>query len=300
MRLPIASDSLPGSREVERGGPGVGWRWMQIGMPILAGIAALTVAAGEAEAGRGKPCPEKGHFSDRGHAHGVPDHACRPKPPPPATTFLRGTAYTFNTRSTIAGAEIRIDELPDLVAVTDENGTWELEVPVGADLTPYIVAAGHHTIYLQTFHSGQDAIEEINFQTPTDVVYDLLYNLIQFYEGRPPFEDGCVIVTTVSDPLVVGMTFDEFIHFAPHGVAGATASGDPALPDPIYFNDAVIPDLGQQTSSGDGGVLWSNVPPGVYEVSATHPEVEFATFTASCVQDRVINASPPWGLHGIP
>ena len=48
------------------------------------------------------------------------------------------------------------------------------------------------------------------------------------------------------------------------------------------------------------GVLWANVPPGVYEASASHPDVEFATFTASCEQDRVINASPPWGLHGIP
>lgn len=278
----------------------MGRRWMRVGMTILAVSVALGVAADEAQAKRKKPCPEKGHFSSRGLAHGVPDHACRPKPPAPATTFLRGTAYTFNTRSTIAGAEIRIDELPELVAITGEDGSWEIEVPVGADLTPYIVAAGHHTIYHQTFHSGPDPIEEINFQTPTDAVYDLLYLLIQFYEGRPPFEDGCAIVSTISDPLVVGMTFDEFIVFAPHGVAGATASGDPAMPDPLYFNDAVIPDPAQQTSSGDGGVLWANVPPGVYEVSATHPEVEFATFTATCVQDRVVNASPPWGLHGIP
>jgi hypothetical protein len=38
----------------------------------------------------------------------------------------------------------------------------------------------------------------------------------------------------------------------------------------------------------------------VYQVSATHPEMEFATFTATCKQGRVINANPPWGLHGIP
>jgi hypothetical protein len=124
--------------------------------------------------------------------------------------------------------------------------------------------------------------------------------LIYFFLQRDPFEDGCVIVSTVSDPQVVGMSFDEFIHFAPHGVAGATVSGVPELPEPIYFNDAVMPDLRQTATSGDGGVLWANVPPGVYEVSASHPDVEFATFTATCEQDRVINASPPWGLHGIP
>lgn len=76
-------------------------------------------------------------------AVGIPDHACRPAPPP--TTFLRGTAYTFNARHTIAGAGIRIDELPERVAVTGANGAWELEVPVGAELTPCIVAAGPRT-----------------------------------------------------------------------------------------------------------------------------------------------------------
>jgi hypothetical protein len=261
--------------------------------------AVLLIGAGAVDADRKRPCPERGHHA-RGRALGVPDHACRPRPEPPATTLLSGTAYTFNTRNPIVGAEIRIDELPELAAVTDESGAWAIEVPVGADLTPYIVAAGHHTIYVQTFHTGTAPIEQINFQTPTDTVYDLLYGLIQFYVGRPPFEDGCVIVTTVSDPAVVGMSFEEFIHFAPHGVAGATASGAPTLPAPIYFNDAVIPDLGQLQTSGDGGVLWPNVPPGVYEAFASHPMVEFAPFTATCVQDRVINASPPWGLHGIP
>lgn len=272
---------------------------MRAGTMVLA--LALTIAgAGEAEAERNRPCPERGQHAARGHAYGVPDHACRPRPAPPATTFLRGTAYTFNTRNTIAGATILVDELPALAAVTDEDGAWELEVPVGADVTPYIVADGHNTIYAQTFHTGPAPIEEINFQTPTNAVYDLLYILIESITGRPPFADGCVIVTTVSDPAVVGMRFDEFIQFAPHGVAGATASGDPPLPAPLYFNEAVIPDPTQPVSSGDGGVLWANVPPGVYEVSASHPTVEFATFVATCVQDRAINASPPWGLHGIP
>jgi hypothetical protein len=278
-----------------------GKRMRRWGAALALGVVAAWIGVGEADArGRQRPCPERGHHAARGRAVGVPEHACRPRPAPPATTFLRGTAYTFNTRNTIAGAEIRIDELPELVAVTGATGAWELEVPVGVDLTPYIVADGHGTIYHQTFRSGPEPIEEINFQTPTDAVYDLLYFILQGLTGRPPFEDGCVIVSTISDPAVVGMTFDEFIQFAPHGVAGATASGVPAMPAPIYFNPAVIPDLTQETSSEDGGVIWANVPPGVYEVSATHPSVEFATFTATCVQDRAINASPPWGLHGIP
>jgi len=280
--------------------------WIRSLAWIVALVAAAQLAAGDAAARGKQPSPGRerghGHSQGRGHAHSHgrghdgQHHDCRP----PAATTLSGTAYTFNTRNPIVGAEIRVDELPDLVAVTDDAGAWTLEVPSGADVTPYIVAAGHHTVYAQTFHTASDPIEQINFQTPTDGVYNLLYLLIQGYVGRPPFADGCVIVSTVSDPLVVGMTFDEFIHFAPHGVAGATVSGFPVMPAPIYFNDAVFPDLTQLTTSGDGGVLWPNVPPGVYQVSASHPEVEFASFTATCVQDRVINASPPWGLHGIP
>jgi hypothetical protein len=265
-------------------------------MLILAASVVTLALAGDAAAHRRKPCPDAGRPSLHGRAHGVPPHACRPVP----TISLSGTAYTFNTRDPIVGAQIRIEELPDLVAVTDANGAWELEVPARTDVTPYIVAAGHHTIFLQTFRTGREDLARVNFQTPTDLVYTLLYGLIQSYLGRPPFEDGCVIVSTVSDPRVVGMTFDEFVHFAPHGVAGATAGGIPTMPPPIYFNDAVIPDLNQPVTSGDGGVLWANVPPGVYEVYATHPSVEFASFTATCVKDRVINANPPWGLHGIP
>ncbi|RIL08026.1 MAG: hypothetical protein DCC71_00815 [Proteobacteria bacterium] len=271
---------------------------MWTGLLGAAVIAATALAAGDAAAGRGRDgaCPDRGRPAPNGRALGVPDHACRP----PTTIRMSGTAYTFNTRRGIAGAEIHVDELPERFAVTDANGAWQLEVPIGRDVTPYIVAEGHHTIYLQTFRTGAADIEQVNFQTPEESVYNLLYLLIQSYIGRPPFEDGCVIVSTVSDPAVVGMTFDEFIHFAPHGVAGAAVYGEPPLPEPIYFNDAVFPDIDQELTSGDGGVLVANVPVGVYEVFATHPDYEFASFTATCEQDRVINANPPWGLHGIP
>lgn len=254
-------------------------RWMGSWTAVLAVTAAVAVGAGEAAADLKRPCQGR---------------RC------PLTTKISGTAYTFNVGSPIVGAEIRIDELPSLGTTTDENGYWEMVVPVGANVTPYIAAAGYDTIHLQTFRTTRAPLEQVNFQTPTEGVYQLLYVLLEFMIGGPPLADGCVIVSTISDPAVVGMTFDEFVHFAPHGVEGASASGFPAMPAPIYFNEFVIPDLAQQLSSNDGGVLWANVPPGVYQVSATHPEVEFASFTATCVQGRVINANPPWGLHGIP
>lgn len=237
--------------------------------------------------GVGRPCP---------HERGPRVHDCRR----PKTVTLSGTAYTFNTRNPIPGAWVGIDELPHLSTTTAADGNWSLEVPSKVSVTPFIRAAGHAEMHVQTFHPRRDPITDINFQTPTQPVYGALEALVTGYLGRSPFEGGCVIVTTVSDPKVVDMTFDEFIHFAPHGVAGATAYGVPALPQPIYFNDHVIPDPAQQTSSGDGGVLFPNVPPGVYEVHASHPDVEFDSFTATCVEGRLINANPPQGLHGIP
>lgn len=214
--------------------------------------------------------------------------------------MIRGTAYTFNTPDPIPGATILVDELPDVSATTAADGSYELVVPSGTTVTPYIVAEGHHTIYVQTFTTDGTALEGVNFQTPSDDIYTALYSLIEGFTGRPPFEDGCVVVTTVGDARMIGMPFDEFIEFHPHGVAGATVYGEPAMPDPIYFNEQVIPDLAQMTTSIDGGVLWANVPPGEYTLHAEHPDHEFTTVDVTCAQDRVVNANPVWGLHALP
>jgi len=221
-----------------------------------------------------------------------------------ATAHIRGTAYTFNTPDPIAGATIKAEELPDVSAVTAADGSYDLEVPAGSTVTLYIEAEGHHTIHVQTFtldadHDGTE-LDGVNFQTPNDAIYEALKSLIAGYTGKDPFEGGCVIVTTVGDARMVGMSFDEFINFHPHGVAGATANIDPALATPIYFNDSVIPDKEQTTTSGDGGVLWPNVPVGTYTLSATHPTVQFTTVNVRCEDGWVVNANPVWGLHAIP
>jgi hypothetical protein len=219
-------------------------------------------------------------------------------------THVRGTAYTFNTPDPIAGATIKVVELPDVAATTAADGSYQLDIPAGATITPYIEASGHHTIYLQTFtldasHEGA-ALDGVNFQTPTDAIYAALKGLIGGFVGRDPFLGGCVIVTTVGDPKLVGMTFDQFINFHPHGVAGAIANIDPPSATPIYFNDNVLPDQAQHTTSGDGGVLWANVPPGEYTLTATKAGMNFATVHVTCKQDWVVNANPVWGLHAIP
>ena len=219
------------------------------------------------------------------------------------TATISGNAYTFNVGTQIAGATIRVVEFPDVSTTTAADGSYSLTFPLGSEVTLYIEAEGFDTIHLQTFTLDDDhegtAIEGANFQTPTNAVYDALRALLTSYLGRDPIEDGCVIVTTVGVPELEGMPFEEFVGFAPHGVEGATATISPAATDPIYFNSSVVPDLNQPHTSDDGGVLWANVPPGDYRLSATHPDVDFLTADVRCEMGRVVNANPVWGLRGI-
>jgi hypothetical protein len=215
-----------------------------------------------------------------------------------ATVHLRGTAYEFNrTEVRLAGATIRAAERPSLSTTTRKDGTYDLAVPDGMRVTPFIVAEGHHTIYLQTFRMDGEDLERVNFQTPTEDVYRGLAALLEV----PVDENGelaeCAIVSTFSTRNVRDVSFEEFRAYGAHGVAGATAFATPELPGPIYFNENVIPDRTQERSSEDGGVIWTEVPAGVYTIRARHPSTTFAPFTATCAPGRVVNANPPWGLH---
>src|SRR5690242_10687278 len=95
------------------------------------------------------------------------------------TVHLRGTAYEFNNvHVLLAGATIRVAERPKLKATVRSDGTYDLAVAGHARITPYIVAAGHHTIYLQTFRTDGEDLANVNFQTPSDGVYGALVALL--------------------------------------------------------------------------------------------------------------------------
>jgi hypothetical protein len=211
---------------------------------------------------------------------------------------IRGTAYEFNNSGVrLAGARIRVAERPRLGATTRRNGSYDLAVPDHAAITPYIIAPGYHTIYLQTFHSDGENLERVNFQTPTEGVYRAFASLLHV-PLRPGGElRDCAIVSTFSTRNVRDLSFRGFIAYGAHGVAGATAFATPALPGPTYFNESVLPDPAQRSSSVDGGVVWTRVPAGVYRIRASHPSTRFASFVATCTRGRVVNANPPWGLH---
>lgn len=216
---------------------------------------------------------------------------------PRKTVHLRGIAYTFDNQRPIAGATIRIAELPGLSATSGADGAYDLAVPDGTRITPYADAAGHHRIHVQTFVTVGRDLERVNFQIPSEGIYRGLAALL----GVELDADGelarCAIVSTFANVAVRELSFPDFVAFGAHGVAGATATTTPALPGPVYFNESVIPDRSRTASSIDGGVIWPEVPAGRYVVEGRHPSESFAPFRATCRPGRIVNANPPQGLY---
>jgi hypothetical protein len=216
------------------------------------------------------------------------------------TVTISGRAYAFNHMSTyLAGATIKVREIPGLSATTDANGDYALEVPDDTNVTPYIDPPdGYNEIDLQTFHTRGEDIENANFQTPADFEYGLLAAILSVpiddQTGRPA---QCVIVTTASARNVRGVDYETFHERTPHGVPGATSAESPSIDGPIYFNENVVPDTTATATSEDGGIVWSVVPAGTYRIETTSPDTRFASFLATCENGRVVNANPPWGAY---
>jgi hypothetical protein len=210
---------------------------------------------------------------------------------------VRGTVYAFDDQDPIAGARVRVVELPAASAVSGPDGAYDLVVPDGTRVTPYVEAAGYHGIHLQTFVTAGNDLERFNFQVPSDGIYAALAALVGVELDAGGNQVRCAIVSTFSTANVRDLGFADFVAYGAHGVAGATATTTPPLPDPIYFNESVVPDPTQTESSIDGGVLWTEVPDGVYRVAASHPSERFAEFAATCTPGRLVNANPPQGLY---
>jgi hypothetical protein len=220
------------------------------------------------------------------------------------TVRISGTAYAFfDIDDRVPGSVVRVEEFPGISDAVAPDGSYEIEVPDDANVTPYIdVPAGYRGIYLQTFHTSGKDLKHVNFQVVPSAIYAGLAALL----GVPLDEAGqvqeCVVVSTFSiHEARDATTFDPgFKDVYPHGLPGSTATIDPRLGNtrgPIYFNEAVVPDPAETASSVDGGVLWVEVPPGYYWLEPSHPTERLAPFLAHCENGRLVNANPPWGFY---
>jgi hypothetical protein len=224
--------------------------------------------------------------------------AKQPKLKPLEPVHMRGTVYTFDNQVPIEGATVTIAELPGLSATTGPDGTYDLLVPDGTRITPYAEAPGHRGLHIQTFVTQGRDLERVNHQIPTTGIFQALGAILSVPRDANGTPLQCVVVSTFSTVNVRDVSFAEFVAYGAHGVAGATGSSEPAIAKPpVYFNESVIPDPSRTESSIDGGIVWTEIPAGVYRFSAAHPSTRFARFRATCEPGRVVNANPPQGLY---
>ncbi len=209
------------------------------------------------------------------------------------TVIVSGDAFAFGPGTMIPNATIHALELPDALTTSDAAGHFELEVPAGAAATFVIEKAGYPTTYTKTFTlPATGTVERVSFQVPDDATFAALSTIVQI----EPDPATCQIASTVTR---VGKSIYDA---GAHGEAGATVTIDPALPPehgPVYFNASVIPQLDLTETSDDGGVLYTNVPPGTYVLRASKPGVEFVEVTLRCDAGVLVNPSPPHGLQAL-
>jgi len=210
---------------------------------------------------------------------------------------VTGDAFSFSMPGTpygkIAGATVSLLEDPAVSVTTAADGTFAFAgLAAGRDATFVLTADGFPRAQTKTFTLPGADLGRVTFQVPPDDIYALIAGIVQVETDAAK----CQIVTTVTR---VGKSIYDA---GAHGEAGATVAIAPALPaenGPIYFNASVIPDRALTESSDDGGVLFVNVPPGDYVLTATKPGVTFERLAMKCRAGTLVNASPPYGLQAL-
>lgn len=239
------------------------------------------------------------------------------------TVSFSGIAWSFELPGTpygrINAATISILEMPELETTSDEDGVFTIEgVPVGAEATLVLEHENHPLTYTKTHTVPDRDLDDLTFQIPTNGLFQLI-EVGLMVETDPA---KCQMVSTFTR---VGKTIG---NPGAHGEPGAIVSVAPmnnAAEGPIYFNDDVLPDRSRSYSSLDGGVLFLNVDPGDYTLSARCVEdptdllaeyppednageslrcqtedVEFESVLMKCRPGVFLNASPSYGLQALP
>lgn len=221
------------------------------------------------------------------------------------TVHIRGVVYSFfGIDEHAPGAIVRVDEFPGLSAPVAIDGSYDIEVPDRSNVTLYVdPPATYAKTYLQTFRTSGEDIEKAHFQLPRDWHYNAFSALLEI-PRTDGVADECVIVSTFSIHEARDATeFDPgFKDVYPHGLAGSTAAISPSasgIKGPIFFDEPpiIIPNVELTESTEDGGVLFTEVPPGYYWLQASNETERLAPFLAHCENGRIINASPPWGFY---
>lgn len=210
----------------------------------------------------------------------------------PLLVNASGNAFNFSPDGgRIAGGMVTILEYPGLSSTTDEDGFFSFSgLPSGTAVTFEMTHPDYEPIQTGTFMLGNTDLTRVSFQAPDHFFYGVFAGLLMV----EPEPDKCQIASTVTR---VGLSLYDGVA---HGEPGATVSIDPPLPSelgPVYFNEQTIPIYSLTETSDDGGIIYVNVPPGDYVVTAHKENMRFSQIYLKCRAGYLVNASPPKGLQ---
>jgi hypothetical protein len=197
----------------------------------------------------------------------------------------------------IADAEVCVLEMPGHCVrssgATADRGHFQLDgIPVGSTVTLTMAHAAWPLVQTATLTVPAGGLSRITFQAPS---YDQK-GLLALAAGLTIDNTRCQVAATVTMKNAAMDTLYVYSG-APHGEPGTTVSLTPGNLAPIYFNDAVVPQPGLTQTSTDGGILYGNLAPGTYTLTATKTGVTFRTATITCRAGWIVNASPNYGLQ---
>lgn len=212
----------------------------------------------------------------------------------PKMVTVEGDVLAFLTEvpgPRIEGATVTVVEHPERKVVTGADAHFRFEdLEEGSELTLRVEHPDLKTTQTATITLGPNGVNPFSVQVLPLSLFNVLANLVPL---DPELDKFCAIATTVArfgGSLYVSLR---------QGMPGATASIDPPVPEdsgPLYFNEAVLPDEDQPSTSIDGGLLYYRVPPGDYELTATREGIAFNQVRFRCEAGLVVNAGPPLGL----
>ncbi len=222
--------------------------------------------------------------------------SCDSDPADSPTVFVSGTAYVKGSTVPVEGGVVAIAEHPEISTVTDANGHWMLAVPDGASVTASLTHADFIPTYTETFTTAGEDIDRVHFQMIAPALFEVLAGML----GVVPDPGKCQLSTEVTKVDAQDKTLDELIAVRPHGVPDVTVSLSPPSGTVTYFaygDPFDLPDQNLTGTSTSGGLVSTQVDPGVYTLTATHPTRTFESIKVTCVAGRFINATVPRGLH---
>ncbi len=193
----------------------------------------------------------------------------------------------------VEGATITILEHPERSVVTGPDAHFEFDgIEVGSEVTLVMEHPDFHTTQTGTVVVGEHGIFPFTIQAVSNGLFKGLSGLVP---AKLEEDKYCVIATTVTRS---GGSLFVHLRQGEPGVEIALSPAVPAESGPIYFNENVLPDVKQKSTSKDGGAVLINVPPGDYEISGTKAGLVFEPAHVKCRVGRVVNAGPPLGVLG--